>query len=103
MGDDVISRVAAAIETEFYRRVDAGDGTGFESVAIAALEVMREPDTAVKARELLAAQMTDAGKRRVLLSGSPASYAGGITATQALRAIETALDRLSPNLENKPK
>jgi hypothetical protein len=44
-----------------------------------------------RARELLAAQLPNQRKREVLLSGRPATYAGGITATQALRAICAAL------------
>lgn len=44
-----------------------------------------------KARELLANQLPSQRKRAVLLSGRPATYAGGITATQALRAICSAL------------
>jgi hypothetical protein len=44
-----------------------------------------------KARELLAAQLPSLRKRAVLLAGRPATYVGGITAPQALRAICEAL------------
>jgi hypothetical protein len=57
-----------------------------------------EPDSglAATARELLAAQLPDAMKRKKLLAGGKPSYLNGVTAGQALAAIEAALAASTP-------
>lgn len=62
-----------------------------ERDAIAARARVAFMPVETSARELLAAQLPSQRKRAVLLSGRPATYAGGITAPQALRAICAAL------------
>lgn len=55
----------------------------------------KEEASPADAREILASVLP-ADKREMLLRGSPASYVGGITAGQALKAIEHALAITSP-------